>query len=141
MSKVALVAGIAGEDGALLADLLPGNGDLRPGGICRAFAFDAVRSDDLHLRCGASTKVAGLPCVVQEAQPGEIRSLGIQRDLSVSFNTLECAINVNGVGSLCSHDEIFILNREGRTRVCQASAPEPYGNVPSAPVRVGENYL
>ena len=138
MSKVALITGITGQDGAYLAELLLGKGYVVHGVKRRASAFNTARIDHLyqdphvvgarfHLHYGDLTDATNLIRIVQEVQPDEIYNLAAQSHVKVSFDTPEYTANADGIGTLRLLEAIRILRLEGKTRLYQASTSELYG--------------
>ena len=88
-SKVALITGITGQDGAYLAEFLLGKGYVVHGVKRRASSFNTTRIDHLYqdphevnvkffLHYGDLTDAANLINIIQETQPNEIYNLAAQ---------------------------------------------------------------
>lgn len=143
-SKVALISGITGQDGAYLAELLLSKGYLVHGIKRRSSLFNTDRIDHLYqdpheenrrffLHYGDLTDSTNLIRIVQDVQPDEIYNLGAQSHVSVSFDTPEYTANTNGLGTLRLLEAIRILGLGNRTRFYQASTSELYGLVQEIP--------
>src|SRR5438105_15784141 len=134
-SKVALVTGITGQDGAYLAELLLGNNYVVHGIQRRASSFNTGRVDHLYqdphegnvrfmMHYGDLTEATNLIRIVQETQPDEIYNLAAQSHVQVSFETPEYTANADALGTLRLLEAIRILRMERRDRFYQASTSE-----------------
>jgi GDPmannose 4,6-dehydratase len=110
-TKVALITGITGQDGAYLAELLLGKGYLVLGIKRRASSFNTGRVDHLYvdphkpgarffMHYGDLTDATNLIRIIQEVQRDEIYNLAAQSHVQVSFETPEYAANADGIGAL-----------------------------------------
>src|ERR1700760_72576 len=144
MSKVALVTGITGQDGAYLADLLLKKGYMVHGIKRRSSLFNTERIDHLYqdpdeknvqlkLHYGDLTDSTNLIRIIQETQPDEIYNLAAMSHVAVSFETPEYTANADGIGTLRILEAIRILKLEKKTRFYQASTSELYGLVQEIP--------
>lgn len=144
MSKVALITGITGQDGAYLAELLLTKGYVVHGVKRRSSSFNTARIDHLYqdphvtngrffLHYGDLTDSTNLIRLIQEVRPDEIYNLAAQSHVQVSFETPEYTANADGIGTLRILEAIRILNFEKRTRFYQASTSELYGLVQETP--------
>ena len=144
MSKVALITGVTGQDGAYLAELLLSKGYIVHGIKRRSSSFNTGRIEHIYqdpheadqrfiLHYGDLTDSTNLIRVVQEAQPDEIYNLAAQSHVGVSFETPEYTANADGIGTLRLLEAIRILKREDKTRFYQASTSELYGLVQEVP--------
>lgn len=143
-SKVALILGVTGQDGAYLAEFLLGKGYEVHGVKRRSSSFNTGRVDHLyvdphegearfHLHYGDVTDATNLIRLVQEVQPTEIYNLAAQSHVQVSFETPEYTANADGLGTLRLLEAIRILGLGHRTRFYQASTSELYGNATETP--------
>ena len=144
MSKVALITGITGQDGAYLADFL-----LRKGYVVhcikrRTSLFNTDRIDHLYqdphienrnfiLHYGDMTDSSSLVHVIQKTQPDEIYNLAAQSHVAVSFEEPEYTANSDALGTLRVLEAIRILGLAKKTRFYQASTSELYGKVQEIP--------
>jgi GDPmannose 4,6-dehydratase len=144
MSKVALITGITGQDGAYLAEFLLGKGYMVHGIKRRASSFNTQRVDHLYvdphegdarflMHYGDLTDATNLIRLVQDIQPDEIYNLAAQSHVHVSFETPEYTANADGLGTLRLLEALRILRLEVRTRFYQASTSELYGDVAETP--------
>lgn len=145
-TRVALITGVTGQDGAFLAEFLINKGYLVHGLKRRSSSFNTGRVDhlyqDLHesspqfvMHYGDMTDATNLIRIVQETQPDEIYNLAAQSHVQVSFETPEYTANADGLGTLRLLDAIRILGMESRVRFYQASTSELYGKVQEVPQR------
>ncbi|MBP2294267.1 GDP-mannose 4,6-dehydratase [Azospirillum rugosum] len=144
LSKVALITGVTGQDGAYLAELLLAKGYTVHGVKRRSSSFNTERvehlyrdmhEDDVRFRMhyGDLTDATNLIRIVQEVQPDEIYNLAAQSHVQVSFETPEYTANADGLGTLRLLEAVRILGMERRTRFYQASTSELYGLVRETP--------
>jgi len=145
-AKIALITGITGQDGALLAELLLQKGYTVHGIKRRSSSFNTGRVDHLYvdphqagarffMHHGDLTDATNLIRIVQETQPTEIYNLAAQSHVQVSFETPEYTANADALGTLRLLEAIRILGMERRIRFYQASSSELYGRVREAPQR------
>lgn len=144
MSKVALITGVTGQDGAYLAEFLLGKGYHVHGIKRRSSLFNTDRIDHLYqdqheknvifkLHYGDLTDSTNLIRIIQEVQPDEIYNLAAQSHVKVSFETPEYTANSDALGTLRILEAIRILGLEKKTRFYQASTSELYGLVQEIP--------
>lgn len=144
MSKVALITGITGQDGAYLAEFLLNKGYEVHGIKRRASSFNTDRIDHLYkdphesdvkfkLHYGDLTDSTNLIRIVQEVQPDEIYNLAAQSHVAVSFESPEYTANADAIGTLRILEAIRILGLEKKTRFYQASTSELFGKVQEIP--------
>jgi GDPmannose 4,6-dehydratase len=143
-SKVALITGVTGQDGAYLAELLLSKGYEVHGIKRRASLFNTSRIDHLYqdpyvedrkfiLHFGDMTDSSNLIRIVQQVQPDEIYNLAAQSHVMVSFEEPEYTANAGGLGALRLLEAIRLLGLEKKTRFYQASSSELYGLVQEVP--------
>jgi GDPmannose 4,6-dehydratase len=143
-SKVALITGITGQDGAYLAELLLKKGYEVHGIKRRASLFNTDRIDHLYhdphiegnkltLHHGDLTDSSCLIRIIQQTQPDEIYNLAAQSHVAVSFEEPEYTANSDALGALRILEAIRILKLEKKTRFYQASTSELYGLVQEIP--------
>ena len=144
MSKVALITGATGQDGAYLSELLLEKGYVVHGIKRRSSSFNTGRIEHLYqdpheenqrfvLHYGDMTDATNLIRIVQETQPDEIYNLAAQSHVQVSFETAEYTANADGIGTLRLLEAIRLLGLTGKTRFYQASTSELYGKVQAVP--------
>ncbi len=144
MSKVALITGITGQDGAYLAEFLLKKGYIVHGIKRRTSLFNTDRIDHLYqdphvdnrnffLHYGDLTDSTNLIRIVQETQPDEIYNLAAMSHVAVSFDTPEYTANADGIGTLRILEAIRLLGLTKKTKFYQASTSELYGLVQQVP--------
>jgi GDPmannose 4,6-dehydratase len=144
MSKVALITGVTGQDGAYLSELLLSKGYTVHGVKRRSSSFNTQRIDHLYtdphykglpfyLHYGDLTDSTNLIRIIQETQPDEIYNLAAQSHVQVSFETPEYTANSDGLGTLRILEAIRILGLTKKTKFYQASTSELYGLVQETP--------
>ena len=143
--KVALITGVTGQDGSLLARLLLDKGYVVHGIKRRSSSFNTGRIDDIyadphesesrfHLHYGDMTDATNLIRLLQDTRPHEIYNLAAQSHVQVSFETPEYTANADAVGTLRMLEAMRILRLED-SRFYQASTSELYGKVAEIPQR------
>ncbi len=146
MSKVALITGITGQDGAYLAEFLLKKGYEVHGIKRRTSLFNTDRIDHLFkdpheknvklfLHHGDMTDSSSLIRIMQKVQPDEVYNLAAQSHVAVSFEEPEYTANSDALGALRLLEAIRILGLEKKTRFYQASTSELYGLVQEVPQR------
>lgn len=146
MSKVALITGITGQDGAYLAEYLVKKGYVVHGIKRRSSMFNTDRIDHLYqdphvenrnliLHYGDLTDSLNLTRIIGETQPDEIYNLAAMSHVKVSFDTPEYTANADGLGVLRILEAVRLLNLTQKTRIYQASTSELYGLVQEVPQR------
>jgi GDPmannose 4,6-dehydratase len=144
MSKIALITGVTGQDGAYLSALLLKKGYQVHGIKRRSSLFNTDRIDNLYqdphennvhfaLHYGDLTDSTNLIRIIQEIQPDEIYNLAAQSHVKVSFETPEYTANADGIGMLRILEAVRLLGLTKKTRIYQASTSELYGKVQEIP--------
>lgn len=144
MSKVALITGVTGQDGAYLSEFLLNKGYQVHGIKRRSSLFNTDRVDHLYqdphekhihfrLHYGDLTDSTNLIRIIQETQPDEIYNLGAMSHVQVSFETPEYTANTDGIGMLRVLEAVRLLGLTKKTRIYQASTSELYGLVQMVP--------
>jgi GDPmannose 4,6-dehydratase len=144
MSKIALITGVTGQDGAYLSEFLLGKGYVVHGIKRRASSFNTDRIDHLYqdphvskrnfiLHYGDMTDSSSLIRIIQQVQPDELYNLAAQSHVAVSFEEPEYTANSDALGALRVLEAIRILGLEKKTRFYQASTSELYGLVQEVP--------
>ena len=144
MSKVALITGVTGQDGAYLSEFLLKKGYIVHGLKRRTSLFNTDRIDHLYedphnntknfmLHYGDMTDSTNLIRLIQEIQPDEIYNLAAMSHVHVSFDTPEYTGNADGLGTLRLLESIRFLGLEKKTKIYQASTSELYGKVQEVP--------
>jgi len=146
MSKVALITGITGQDGAYLAEFLLAKGYVVHGIKRRASSFNTARIDHLYsdphipstklfLHHGDMTDSSSLINIIQKVSPDEIYNLAAQSHVAVSFEEPEYTANSDALGALRILEAIRTLGLIEKTKFYQASTSELYGQVQEFPQR------
>ncbi|MHB1300104.1 MAG: GDP-mannose 4,6-dehydratase [Burkholderiales bacterium] len=144
MTKVALITGVTGQDGAYLAEFLLSKRYIVHGIKRRSSLFNTDRIDHLYqdphvgnrnfiLHYGDMTDSSSLVRIIQQVQPDEIYNLAAQSHVAVSFEEPEYTANSDALGALRMLEAIRILGLEKKTRFYQASTSELYGLVQETP--------
>ncbi len=142
--KIALITGIAGQDGAYLAENLLEKGYVVHGVKRRSSSFNTQRIDHLYqdphidgarlfLHYGDMTDATNLIRLIQETKPTEIYNLAAQSHVQVSFETPEYTANSDALGTLRLLEAMRILDIGDSVRFYQASTSELYGKVQETP--------
>jgi GDPmannose 4,6-dehydratase len=142
--KTALITGITGQDGALLAEFLMKKGYEVHGIKRRASLFNTQRIDHLYqdphetgrkfiLHYGDVTDSTNLIRILQQVQPDEVYNLAAQSHVAVSFEAPEYTADVVALGAMRILEGIRLLGLEKKTRYYQASTSELYGKVQETP--------
>ena len=143
-SKVALITGITGQDGAYLAEFLLDKGYIVHGIRRRSSLFNTHRIDHLYrdshqpdtrlfLHHGDMTDTSSLVHIIEKTQPDEIYNLAAQSHVAVSFEEPEYTANSDALGTLRVLEAVRILRLEKRVRFYQASTSELYGLAQETP--------
>lgn len=144
MSKVALITGVTGQDGAYLTELLLEKGYTVHGVKRRSSLFNTDRIDHLYedphvanpkfiLHYGDLTDSMNLTRIIQEVQPDEIYNLAAMSHVQVSFEMPEYTANADGIGTLRILEAVRLLGLTKKTKIYQASTSELYGLVQAVP--------
>jgi len=138
MKKKALIFGITGQDGSLLARLLIKKGYIVHGIKRRSSSFNTKRVDDIYekyskkklffLHYGDLTDSLNVFNYVKNIKPDEIYNLGAQSHVKVSFETPEYTQNADAAGVLRILESIRLNKLEKRTKFYQASTSEMFGS-------------
>lgn len=144
MSKVALITGITGQDGAYLAEYLIKKGYIVHGIKRRSSMFNTDRIDHIYqdphvenrnfiLHYGDLTDSLNLTRIIGETQPDEIYNLAAMSHVKVSFDTPEYTANADALGVLRILEAVRLLDLVSKSRIYQASTSELYGLVQEVP--------
>ena len=144
MSKVALITGITGQDGAYLSEYLIKKGYIVHGIKRRASLFNTDRIDHLYqdphienrnliLHYGDMTDSMNLTRIIGDIKPDEIYNLAAMSHVKVSFDIPEYTANADGIGTLRILEAVRLLGLTKKTRIYQASTSELYGLVQEIP--------
>jgi GDPmannose 4,6-dehydratase len=138
--KKALIAGITGQDGSYLAELLLAKDYEVHGIFRRCSTFNTDRIDHLYvdahepgarlfLHAGDVADGTGLRHIIEKVQPDEIYNLAAQSHVRISFDQPEYTADVTATGTLrlleATRDH---MERTGRqVRFYQAGSSEMFG--------------
>lgn len=139
--KIALITGITGQDGSILAKLLLQKNYIVHGIKRRSSSFNTQRLDDIYkdlhepnpelfLHYGDLTDFPSILNIVQKIQPNEIYNLAAQSHVQVSFETPEYTANADAIGTLRILEAIRVLKLQKKIKFYQASTSEMYGSSP-----------
>jgi GDPmannose 4,6-dehydratase len=143
-AKVALIAGVAGQNGAYLAEFLLNRNYVVHGVKRRSAALPTGHIDHLYqdrhlengrffLHYGDLTDTGNLIRIVQDVQPDEIYNPGAESRVQVSWEPPEYTAQVDAVGTLRLLEAIRLLDLQERVRFFQASTSELFGRVQEVP--------
>ena len=132
-NKIALITGMAGQDGAILAQYLLERGyDVH--GLVRWDSMETTqRLDDLDVTIhhGDLQDLSNLCHLINSVQPDEIYNLAAMSHVAVSFDTPLTTLDINAAGSINLFEAVRITNRIDCTRIYQASSSEMFGSAPA----------
>lgn len=139
MTKVAIITGITGQDGAYLAELLLNKGYIVYGTYRRTSSVNFWRMEDLgvvdhpnlHLVEFDLTDMGSCIRLLQKSGAMEIYNLAAQSFVAVSFDQPETTAQITGLGALHLLEAIRIVNPA--IRYYQASTSEMFGKVQAVP--------
>ena len=141
--KTALITGIGGQDGSLLAELLIDLGYEVHGIIRRASNFNTQRIehifDKITLHHGDLTDMGNITSIIQTVKPDEIYNLAAMSHVRVSFELENYTLQTNTVGILNILQAVKILGLDKTTKIYQASTSEMYGNTTDGSEMLTEN--
>lgn len=141
MTKIALITGITGQDGAYLAELLLNKGYRVVGTFRRVVSTNFWRIEELgirnhpnlHLEEFDLTDMGSAIRLIQRTEPDEIYNLAAQSFVGVSFDQPQTTSQITGIGVLNLLEAIRIVNP--KIRFYQASTSEMFGKVQEVPQR------
>lgn len=135
--KIALISGIAGQDGTYLAELLLSKG-YTVYGLMRG-QHNPKQSQvekmlpNVKLIDADLTDTSSLVAALEEAQPTEVYNLAAMSFVALSFKQPELTGNVTGLGALRMLEAIRLVGGEKTMRFYQASSSEMFGKVREVP--------
>lgn len=133
-TKTALITGITGQDGAILAKILLEKGyevhGMRP--------YSAVPDEGrltglegLRLHYGDMMDSGSLINLIDKIKPDEIYNLAALSHVGASFEMPEVAANINALGTLRLLEALRVLDGKRHIKFYQASSSEMYGRTPA----------
>lgn len=133
--KTALITGVTGQDGAILAELLLGKGYKIAGLRPYSAVPDMVRIDHLQgmdLYYSDMTDGGNIHRLLEKIQPDEIYNMAALSHVHVSFDVPETTANINALGPLRVLETIRTMGAQKAIKFYQASSSEMFGRA-SAP--------
>ncbi|MBR76468.1 MAG: GDP-mannose 4,6-dehydratase [Flavobacteriales bacterium] len=141
--KVALIAGVTGQDGSYLSEFLLDKGYIVHGIKRRSSSFNTDRIEHLYqdphikdrnfiLHYGDLTDSMSLTKIIQQVKPDEIYNLAAMSHVRVSFDIPEYVANTDALGTLRILEAIRLLGFS-KTKIYQASTSELFGKVKQTP--------
>lgn len=134
LSKTALITGITGQDGAILAEFLLENGYAVHGIRPYLPVPDTERlkglAEDVVLHYADMLDEGSLIRVLEAVKPDEIYNLAAMSHVHVSFAMPEMTGNINGLGTVRLLEAMRTVGLS-QTKFYQASSSEMFGNVPA----------
>ena len=139
--KIALITGITGQDGSLLARFLLKKNYEVHGIIRRSSSFNTSRIDDIYqdineknkkliLHYGDLVDTSNMLKIIGDVGPDEIYNLAAQSHVKVSFELPEYTSMVDAIGCLKILEIIKTLKLDNKVKFYQASTSEMYGSSP-----------
>ena len=141
--KVALIAGVTGQDGSYLSEFLLNKGYIVHGIKRRSSSFNTDRIEHLYqdpnikdrnfiLHYGDLTDSMSLTKIIQQVKPDEIYNLAAMSHVRVSFDIPEYVANTDALGTLRILEAIRLLGFF-ETKIYQASTSELFGKIKECP--------
>jgi GDPmannose 4,6-dehydratase len=141
--KIALITGIGGQDGSLLAELLLEKGYIVHGIIRRSATFNTQNIDHifdkLHLHHGDITDTMNVFNIISKVRPCEIYNLCAMSHVKVSHDIENYTFQTNTLGVLNILQSVKNLGMEKTCRIYQASTSEIYGNITDGSFKLNED--
>jgi GDPmannose 4,6-dehydratase len=139
MSKVALITGITGQDGAYLAQFLLSKDYIVYGAYRRTSSLNFWRVQELGVENHPNLKLVeydltdlgGTISLIDKIHPDEIYNLAAQSFVGVSFDQPVTTSQINALGALHLLEAVRIVNK--KIRFYQASTSEMFGKVQEVP--------
>lgn len=133
--KTALITGITGQDGAVLAEFLLSKNyvvhGIRPYlPVDDTARFDGI-SDDITLHYADMLDMSSLIRVLEQVMPDEVYNLAAMSHVHISFAMPEMTGNINGLGTVRLLEAMRSLGMEQQVRFYQASSSEMFGSSPA----------
>lgn len=138
-SKVAIITGITGQDGAYLAELLLNKGYIVYGTYRRSSSVNFWRINELGIESHANLHLVSYDLtdlgasieLIKTVKPDEIYNLAAQSFVSVSFEQPNTTAQITGIGALNLLETIRLISPH--TKFYQASTSEMFGKVQAVP--------
>jgi GDPmannose 4,6-dehydratase len=138
-TKIALITGVTGQDGAYLTELLLEKGYVVYGAYRRTSSVNFWRLDELGIQSHPNlhlveydlTDLGASIALVHKIKPQEIYNLAAQSFVGVSFDQPSTTTQITGIGCLNLLEAIRLVNP--KIKFYQASTSEMFGKVQSIP--------
>lgn len=139
--KTALISGITGQDGFLLAKFLIEKNYIvhgikrRSSSLHSAVRLDEIYQDkflkkkSLHLHYGDVSDSSFCCKILNEIKPNELYHLAAQSHVAISFELPNYTSHTNSLGTLNFLEAIKINNLQKKTRFYNAATSEMYGSL------------
>lgn len=143
--KIALISGITGMDGSILAELLLEKGYIVHGIIRRSATFNTQNInhifDKLILHHGDLTDSMNIHNIIDRVRPNEIYHLGAMSHVKVSHDLENYTFQVNTLGTLSILQSVRNLGLEKTCKIYHASTSEQFGNTSDGSIMLNEDSL
>lgn len=143
MSKIALIFGITGQDGAYLSRFLLKKKYIVHGVKRRSSSFNTSRIDSIYndpefdkrffLHYGDITDSLSVLKIIKNIKPDEVYNLAAQSHVAVSFEIPEYTANADALGPLRILEAIRSLQNVKKIKFYQAGTSEMFGKVKEIP--------
>lgn len=127
--KTALITGITGQDGAVLAQILLNKGFAVHGMRPYSAVPDTARLEglDITLHYGDVTDNGAILRLLESIKPDEVYNLAGMSHVHVSFDMPALTADVNGLGPLRFLEAMRLMDTQKDMRFYQASSSEMFG--------------
>ena len=143
MSKIALIFGVTGQDGAYLLRFLLKKKYIVHGVKRRSSSFNTSRIDSVYtdpkfnnrffLHYGDITDSLSVLKIIKNVKPDEVYNLAAQSHVAVSFEMPEYTANADALGPLRILEAIKSLQNLKKIKFYQAGTSEMFGKVKEIP--------
>lgn len=143
MTKRALITGVTGQDGSLLAELLLAQG-YQVFGFARSTSWEEphnVRNilPDLNILVGDLVNSADIVKALQKSEPHEIYNLASQSRPGESWAKASETLTINALGSIRLFESV--LNYYPKSRIYHASSSEMFGRALETPQHENTEFI
>lgn len=140
--KIALITGITGMDGSIMADFLLDKGYVVHGIIRRSSNFNTNRIshilDKIYLHYGDLNDMGNIINIIGCVRPDEIYNFAAMSHVKVSFDIEKYTFESNTIGILNILQSVKILGIADTVRIYHASTSEQFGNITDGSVVLNE---
>jgi GDPmannose 4,6-dehydratase len=141
--KVALILGITGMDGSILAELLLEKGYIVHGVMRRSATFNTQNIDHIFdkliLHHGDLTDAMNIHNIIAKVRPYEIYNFGAMSHVKVSHDLENYTFQTNTLGVLNILQSVKNLGLGKTCKIYQASTSEIYGNITDGSFKLNED--